>query len=170
MNTPQHEPDQDQGTLITVEAMGVDLQFHGRSLATATTETPVSTRWIELELWQMTDGTGRFVLQSIGCSRVYHRVNSPCNTGSPIPAFELPDAAVPCPVCEPLPVEALTDDHTVCLEDELYKAHVCATGAEVIQRLQRPDGGLAKVSLRLLQWARAQHPDVADELRLIQQL
>lgn len=62
-------------------------------------------RWVSMELYALDDGT--WLAHRTGWSVVYHRRDTTCATrggrksGEPAGVDDLPDDAVPCPVCQP---------------------------------------------------------------------
>lgn len=146
--------------LIKVRDATKTIEFQGRLLAHVTTESPNSPRWTVFDLYQVTDGTHRYVISIIGRSVVYHVHDGDCNTGIPNAMSLLPPDAEPCPRCRP-DVGDLDAD-TVDLEEDYYNVAVCADRAEVELRLRtRHDGTvgtLSRPALRLLQLAASEDP------------
>lgn len=158
----------------TIRLPGIDHDtvFAGRLLASASTETPTSPRWIELDLYEIEDGprTGQFVLHRVGCSVIYHRADSECNTGSPMRLGDLDEDAEPCPTCRP-PLPGSADENTtIQREDDMVTTRVCADGQEVVSHLRFPSGGYSKPAQRLLTLAKAASPVLAQQLRAVHQL
>jgi len=126
--------DQDIARLVRVPDVDKVLEFEGELLADVTTEVPDSPRWTEMELYHLTDGTGRYVLHVVGRSVVYHVHDGPCNSGTATAAVEIPDDAEPCQVCRP--GRDLPDDVTFDYEDDRHSAHVCADAPAVLVALR----------------------------------
>lgn len=78
------------------------LRFTGTLLARESTESDVSLRWLELELYRVGKGnlTGWYLLHRVGQSVVYHKPEA-CGYGKATDWANVPDDAEPCPVCKP---------------------------------------------------------------------
>jgi hypothetical protein len=79
------------------------LRFTGTLLARESTESNVSLRWLELELYRVGKGklTGTYLLHRVGQSVVYHAPEA-CGYGKATDWKNVPDDAEPCPVCKPV--------------------------------------------------------------------
>ena len=148
--------------LMRVPDVDKVIEFEGELIAEVTTELPDAPRWTEMELYRLTDGTGRYVLHVVGRSVVYHVHDSDCNSGTATDAATLPGDAEPCLTCKPT---AYTDTETVDFEDDRHSAHVCATAADVLVSL-RSTGSRASSrpfstpALRLLAIAKQKDPAI----------
>lgn len=126
-----------------VQGQAKPVKFTGTLLATESTETDKSMRWLELELFRIDDGqrTGQYVLHRIGQSVVFHRPQT-CGYGVSTTADKVPFDAEPCPVCNP--VYDCTPDplYEVWLESPRHKVVTCPTPQQVEKALlmRRKDG------------------------------
>jgi hypothetical protein len=135
-------PDADAEKLPAVrqvqDAIGFK-QFNGYLLHRVSTEVRHKPQWLEIELWKVTDGTGRYVLHFTGKSVLVHKYGSDCNTGVPTAFSELSIDAESCRKCRPdlqhaLPTaifEAETDRHKaeICDGTPVAGADEAETGA-----------------------------------------
>lgn len=114
------------------------LEFTGGLVAASTTWQPGRARWLELKLYRITDGTGRYVIGRVGKSTVYHRVNGPCNRGAPVPASAVTMESMPCGTCAApaLAILKAMPDGRVSREIDHYSAIVCASAKAVLSRLR----------------------------------
>ncbi len=168
------------GELLQVRDADRVLEFHGTELAYVSTETAASPRWTEMSLFHLTDGTDRYVLQTVGRSVIYHGHDSACNSGTATRALDLPEDAEPCPRCRPRvfdpDLEAVTDGDTVDLESDRYGVHVCAAAGDVITRLRisRVNAGaldsFSAPAMRLLDHARQVDAGIAAALQVVERL
>lgn len=136
-------------------------EFTGILLSEVSTETREGPRWLEMDLYRITDGvnTGSYVLHLVGRSVVYHAHRSTCNRGIPRTPRDEDWAAdaEPCRVCKP-PYWAVTDDATgnpmrdsvtrelvpntdfvtteFDLEMDRHTAFLCATAEAVVAQLE----------------------------------
>lgn len=138
----------DEYMTIRVRDVTRVVEFEGRLLAEVSTTTPVSVRWTEMALYKTR--AGRYVLSIVGCSDVYHRHDSPCNSGVPTRAYQVPEDAKPCGVCTPpKPYEGeqdrqrgttVTDSTMFDVEEDRPTVYVCDTPKSVMERLRDPRG------------------------------
>jgi hypothetical protein len=77
------------------------LEFNGKLLSSASTERPSeSVRWTILALYLKDDGS--YLLQKVGESVVFHRLDSTCSRRAQFSLLnDLPDKYEPCDVCWP---------------------------------------------------------------------
>jgi hypothetical protein len=124
--------------LIRIRDTVGSAEFNGVLIAANTTEKPHLTRWTELELYRVTKGpnTGKYMLQSVGCSVVYHKEFGGCGKGSVETAANLAEDARPCPICRPADLDELDDDDQVSMEDTLYKVVLCDGYADLFAALR----------------------------------
>lgn len=139
-------------------------EFPGYLLGGVSTQIRDQPRWLEISLYKVTDGTGRYVLHMCGASVVYHKHNGPCNTGVPTSARDMPLDAEPCKICRPgiIPEEQPTSifsaaeefffenldtdgedsllraDDLWDLEQDRYTTYVCKNAEDVVDRLRKP--------------------------------
>lgn len=125
------------GKLVQVPGADGVVEFHGILLSEVSTETD-RPRWLEIELYKITDGTDRYVLHLNGRSVLYHSNESDCNTGLPTLASQLPGDAEPCFKCCPPRLNRLDVDSVVDLESDRHTVHVCADAQEVVDQLKLP--------------------------------
>ena len=116
------------------------VKFTGTLLAHETTETDMSLRWLELELYRIDAGprTGQYVLHRVGQSIVYHKPNT-CGYGVSVGGTAVPLDAEPCPICKP---PADCDQVEVWLESPRHKVMTCSSPQYVEKALlmKRKDG------------------------------
>jgi hypothetical protein len=123
-------------SLIRVTDSAGVKEFMGVLLSDVTTEDPRVNRWTDMQLYKVTDGTGRYVLYIIGRSVVYHEYKGICNSGVRTTTTALPEDSEPCPRCEPTLLETV-----VALEEDRYTIHVCANAQEVLSNLRNRRSG-----------------------------
>ncbi len=151
------------------------LEFPGRLLGEVSTQIRDQPRWLEISLYKVADGTGRYVLHLCGASVVYHKHNGTCNTGVPTSAAKMPLDAEACKVCRPGPViEALA---VWDLEQDRYTTYKCKNAEEVIGRLRKPrnrkhddEGTLSAPAQRLLDLVAPQDAGIAEILEAVERL
>lgn len=165
------------GDLIRVRDSARTLEFWGVEIAEVSTEKSSLPRWTEMRLYRVTDGTGRYVLNIIGRSVVYHRTNDVCNAGIPVTADNLPDDAEPCAKCKPVDLDDLVDDDTVDFEEDRYTVHVVDGPDAVIGKLRNPRtatesrlGAISGPGQRLLAIASANDPDMHHAVTTVERL
>lgn len=172
----------DGGALVQLPDGDGRLEFAGEEIARVSQAEPGKPRWVELTLFRVTDGTGRYVLHRVGRSTVYHKEGSSCRRGVLIPASSLPPQSVPCTECRP-PARAIAISarSQVQLEADHYGAAVCATPRDVIDRLRMPPSGssgpgsmigtqFSAPAQRLLDAARQQDAQIREELLTVRRL
>ncbi len=165
--------------LVRIPADDVMLEFAGELVGSASTEKPGKPRWVEIRLYKVSDGTGRYVLHRTGKSLAYHRLDAPCNRGVPVAASRLALNAMRCPECNPpeLAVTRSMPGHQVSAESDHTAAVICTDATEAVSRLRLPNPMSAKASgsglisgrysapaQRLLDEARQNDPDIAAAL------
>lgn len=142
-----------------------NLSFLGWELGSADSRSAGNeARWTELSLYKTT--TGRYILQKVGCSDVFH--NETCNPkrgkrydNLDIAAdqndvdqdLELEEVYVACTDCKPS-----YDDEPVWVERDLFAAPTFGTVEELLEALYRPDPSkasryLSRVARSLLEQA-----------------
>lgn len=138
----RHEAGTPVSKLVTVPNDDEVLEFPGELIATSSTRLDGKNRWTELELYRVTDGSGRYVLHRIGMSALYHRHgNRTCGKGVTRPATALTAESVPCHICTPpLPavLKALPGAQAD-IEVAHHGARICADATDVIKRLRWDD-------------------------------
>jgi hypothetical protein len=164
------------------------LEFQGELVADSSSDDRSQTRWTELVLYRFTDGSGRYVLQTIGRSVVYHAVSG-CVHGDRGVRVRLADLAdryldedctedvpEPCPDCQPLDIEAVAPDDNleVKMEVDRYTAYVCDSVHDFLQRLRltkgKSAGQFSMPALLLLDRARLVDPVIEDALNQVRRL
>ena len=170
--------------LIRVPDDSEVLEFAGHMIGQSSTGGPHKLRWVEITLYKVDDGTGRYVIHRVGPSRVYHTVGNACNRGVPMAAAKLRDDAVPCADCRP-PARSLAvfePGLEVSAERDHHGAVVCADAAEVLRRLRMRDplevaGGRSIIgsnysapALRLLDEARLKDSEIAGLMQTVRKL
>lgn len=162
------------------------LEFAGRLIAASSTEQPGKPRWVELELYQVTDGTGRYVLHRIGRSVVYHRSDGPCHRGVTVPATDLDHTSQPCPLCRPAaPGIAKAIPHAlISIETDYHATQLCDAASQVLDRLRMRDpmaaleedgdgvirGTYSEPAQRLLEGAKRNDESFRDALSTVRRL
>jgi hypothetical protein len=113
------------------------LEFAGEAVATATTRQPGKVRWLDIALYRVTDGTGRYVIARTGRSVAVHRQGG-CNRGVPVPVAELSGDSVPCHICgtPDLAVLKMMPHGVANREADHHSATVCANATEMLARLR----------------------------------
>jgi hypothetical protein len=119
--------------LITIPSEGRPLEFAGVLLAEKSTERPEVQRWTDLLLYGTTDGTGRYVLVSVGRSVRYHVYGGMCNQGVRTHTRKFPKDAEPCPRCRPANWRQHPGDYD--METDNYKTRVCRDAFDLIEKL-----------------------------------
>ncbi len=156
------------------------LEFPGFLLGEVSTQIRDNPRWLEISLYKVSDGTGRYVLHLCGASVVYHKHNSPCNTGVPTSAVKMPLDAEPCKVCQPGMVPEAGDLIRLGvwdLEQDRYTTYKCRSAEEVIDTLRKPrnrkypDGGtLSAPAQRLLDLVAPKDAGIAQIMQAVERL
>lgn len=137
MNTESSMPS-DESKVICLQGATGSVEFQGRLLERVTTESDDDPRWLELEVYQVTDGTGRYVLYSVGKSVIYHQANSICNRGAlrKTSDADWPEDAESCWRCHPADWKQVPSGTVFRLEIDRPTTFVCNTPAEVIENLK----------------------------------
>lgn len=97
-------------------------------------------RWVEISLYEL-DGDDGWVTVRAGMSNIYHRPGTSCRTASgltpglPAGIEDLPDDAMPCPLCEPPFPQDLADDERVRYEFPRLTVDAARTPQDVVQNL-----------------------------------
>lgn len=78
---------------------GKGKEWDGWLLVQESTALPASVQWTMMEVYLTV--AGHYVLRVLGCSVIYHRHNSLCNTGDPTRGQDMDDDMRPCPRCRP---------------------------------------------------------------------
>lgn len=78
-----------------------EIGFNGRELGRASTEKDDSLRWTEIIIYKTVGG--KYVIERLGRSLVYHVPESSCDSGQGFPVLgkQLSDESEPCPQCRP---------------------------------------------------------------------
>lgn len=125
------------------------LEFDGRRIGFASTETEDTTRWTEIEVF--VTRSGKYVVHRVGVSLTYHAAGAPCASGSLMSVEEMlrdtaPDDIdaehVPCEKCKPAPASMLPPTDNVRRETDRHSADAVANPPELIKALslRRPNG------------------------------
>lgn len=169
------------GEIIRVpDSTGSLKEFNGILLADVSTENPDSLRWMEMELYKVTDGTNRYVLHLVARSVVYHRFESDCKRGVPRPVSDKdwPEDAEPCRTCRPSLWLDAPDDRQYDLEIDRHTTFVCEDAAEMISHLRvgpqsrgkLPPGALSGPAQRLLDIAAHRDDNIAAATRSVERI
>lgn len=174
------------GWVLARDTHGEDLEFPGELVADSSSDDQTQTRWTELVLYRLTDDTGRYVLQVIGRSLIYHALTG-CSRGVQVTLRELADRYLsedcadpipePCADCHPVDIEAddaLVDGTVVKMEVDWYAAHECPTVPVLLERLRltrgRSAGQFSMPALLLLDRAKRVDPAIAAALSQVRRL
>lgn len=103
------------------------LEFDGTLLARATTESPHSPRWTEIEIYKTVGGN--YVVHRVGVSLVYHDADASCATGDEMTVGELGEDAEPCKFCDP--GRFTTPTVLVAVEADRHSADSASTPRQV---------------------------------------
>ncbi len=135
-------PAQEPAELVRVKDDDQILEFAGELIAASTTRQGTKPRWLELSLYRITDGTGRYVIGRTGRSLVRHRLNGPCNRGIPTPVHDLPPHSTPCATCSAPSLDILRAMPNAKAAQEVshHSAIICSDASAVLRRL-RLNGG-----------------------------
>jgi hypothetical protein len=127
-------------TTIFDKGMRQPVEITGPRIGHGSSRRDGSPAWAEVEVWRL-DGGG-YLVHRIGCSLVYHRPDTGCVTrdgrqrGDPAGVDDLPDDAVPCPVCRPEDPEYLPDgEATVRYEYPRHAFDGCDAPEQVAEKL-----------------------------------
>lgn len=158
--------------LVRVQGDDTVLEFNGELIATATTHWPGKPRWLDMELWRVTDGTGRYVIGRVGRSLVYHKHDGPCGRGVPVLATDLDATAIPCVDCgaPALNITKAMPGRHVMKEAEHPSAEVCEGAQEVLQALRMSGVGYSAPAQRLLDIARLRDQRVNEAMSTVRRL
>ncbi len=145
-----------------------EIIFTGTRIAHSTTETALSLRWIEIDIYRTVGG--RYVIHRIGVSLVYHAHNGSCkDTGVAMQYSDLKSDAEPCVLCKP-PMEA-DPELIVDSETDRHTAVVCE-GFQVQDNLMvRPQNGapfLSSPARKALDQAVAADPKITMKQRMVE--
>lgn len=141
------------------------LRFQGKKLAHSSSQTKQSIRWVEFAIYR-TD-SGKYVVERVGMSIVYHSVHCAVlrRNGGPtdaLPSETISDRMVPCEECFPNKEE----EQYLVPENIRHRAQVCISAENVISSLKQFDANnteyLTNVALRLLEQAAEVDPLIAD--------
>jgi hypothetical protein len=122
------------GPLIKIPTGGQPFQFAGELIVERSTERPQVQRWTDLRLYRTLDGTGRYVVVSIGRSVRYHDQNSICGQGVRTHTNRFPKDAEPCPRCQP-ERDWKGNPGYYDMETDNFTPRVCEDALEVIDAL-----------------------------------
>lgn len=168
-----------KGQVYEVESADRVIKFRGELIADVVSQPANLPRWTEMELFRLTDGTGRYVVHIIGCSVLYHTHNSDCNAGIGTRLADLPEDAEPCPRCRPVSVTEKVrvheGDRVVDFEVDRHTTHVCASADEAVDRLRSTGARNAThefsgPALRLLTAAAQRDPAINRVLNVVEEL
>lgn len=174
-----HKNEDTSTEIIRVKDASRTLEFKGELLGEISTETPDEPRWLEIELYRVTDGTNRYVLHLVGRSVVYHQYKGSCNRGVPASISEFPRDAEPCDKCHPPEWADLPDDVKFDLEIDRHTTHVCDSPTDVVDHLKVPNrngrnktsvGTLSGPAQRLLDIIAPIDPDIAAVTSTVERL
>jgi hypothetical protein len=139
MNTPAAaSPASEPAALVRIKDEDQTLEFAGDLVASSTTRQGDKPRWLDLKLYRITDGTGRYVIWRTGSSLVRHRAGGPCNRGVSVSVHDLPPDSVPCQSCAAPSIDILRAMPNARASQEVphHKAIVCQDARDVLRRLR----------------------------------
>lgn len=122
-------------------------------------------RWTDITLYRVLedDSPYKYVVQVVGRSVMYHRVNGKCRSGVNMPVGLLRQddsryqALISCDKrgCAPADLDELDDADMVAVEEDLYTLYRCKDAVEVITIMQNRGnrGQMSNLSVKLLQAA-----------------
>lgn len=135
------------------------------------------TRWTDITLYRvLQDGAQyKYVIQIVGRSVLYHRLNGPCHRGVNVPVGlvrqddERYQSLDPCPNagCQPADLEEFGDNDIVSVEENLYTLYKCPTADYVVEVMYERGGRDRKsgLSQKLLQAASRFDKDIENALK-----
>lgn len=129
---------QQPGKLFRLKDSYREVEFEGVLLSEVSTDNSSAPRWTEMELYKISDGSGRYVLSVMGRSVVYHAHNGQCNSGVPVSVKEIDEEFEPCHRCNPPIPQALAGVLTVDLEEDRPQVHVVNDPQELLRKLHNP--------------------------------
>ena len=116
-------------------------QFNGDLIAEVSTDDGERARWIEIQLYRRTDGSGGWVIHRKSDSVLYHRADTTCRTpkgarpGQESPAGELDEGSEPCAACRPPELRDLDPQEPVRIEVPRHNVHFRDTEQQVVDDL-----------------------------------
>lgn len=137
---------------------GIEHPFTGWLLASESTEQPGNPRWTVLEGYRTVGGN--YILHTLGCSVVYHRLGSSCNTGEPAAGREMEPGLEPCRRCRPAENYASTSEEIFSVEVDIPTVKVSTTPTKFIRSLHHGADELSLVAFRLLRAMQRVDPDI----------
>ncbi len=128
---------QEQRHFILLDKAEEPREFDGWLMDKDSTESAGSTRWTEMEVYRTV--TGKYVVHVIGCSDVYHRHNSDCNTGDPCLGRDMDEGMIPCPRCKPTRdyASAACSDRLFDVEVDIPTIRQAASAAALVKTMHR---------------------------------
>lgn len=146
---------------------GREREFTGWLVDSESTEQDSVSRWTVLEGYKTVGGN--YVLHVIGCSVIYHRAESPCNTGEPVLGRDMEPGLEPCRKCRPPAGYARMPEEIFSVEVDIPTVKVSETPAKFIKSLHFSSGGtqapLSLVAFRLLRAMQRKDPEIQAELQ-----
>lgn len=161
-------PDHDGLATIRVHDQHQVLEFKGERIGFASTETPDTVRWTEIEIYRTE--SGNYVIHRIGASVVYHDAAAPCASGSlTTPARLLAEPGdmdhEPCERCRPPAITKMDPNRQIRREADRHSADAVRTVEDLVKKLllQRPNGTsyLSAVARDALAQAARTDPEIA---------
>lgn len=158
----------------TVQDQDRIYEFEGRLIGFGSTETVVTDRWTEIEIYKTVGGS--YIVHTIGVSLLYHDIDAECASGSVISVKRLYDSARkgdqhrPCHSCRPGTLAQLIDqpDERLRRESNRHSVKVVGHAKELASalELQRPNGTsyLSAVAREALREAITNDPDIRDAM------
>lgn len=83
----------------TVKDKHDQITFVGERIGHASTRKKTSLRWTEISIYRTEKGN--YVVETLGRSVVYHRVDETCATGEQITGYQIGADSEPCETCDP---------------------------------------------------------------------
>jgi hypothetical protein len=117
-----------------------DVRFTGIELSRISTRKPGRPRWLELELYRITEGpnTGHYVLSTIAYSDVYHGGPRGCDKGISMTfgeALEQTTSARPCADCVPPRPSQIGPGFPVRMEEDVHETVGYETIADLLDAM-----------------------------------
>jgi hypothetical protein len=98
------------------------IEFEGDLIGSASTRKDEDQgRWTEIHIYRTT--SGKYVVQRLGCSVVFHRKGKPCSSGEIVLGEDIQDESIGCSKCDP---------DTDFFDDGEYVHEVTMSSADVV--------------------------------------
>lgn len=130
-------------------------------------------RWIEMALYRITEGpnTGKYFLEIVGCSDVFHEFGGSCGSGVKTLSNNVISTARPCHDCNPALLEdGRPREIVVAMENDRTRVHLCDDAKAVVARLRDEtlDGAISGPGQRLLNEAAFDDEEIRKATRTVE--